>query len=364
MDTASHPTVGVFTLGGTIAMTPQAPPGLGSGTDTASARAGVVPQLRAADLVAAVPGLAGCGIGVSLHDVAQLPGACLAFSDVQSVYREIVSRLSSGELTGAVVTQGTDTIEETSWLLDLLHPGPAPIVVTGAMRNPAMAGPDGPANLLAAIRVAASTQARELGALVVFNDEIHSSRTVRKTHTMSTATFVSPGTGPIGAVVEGTVRVWHRPGRSHLGPAAGTAGSTPDDDQHDPRVAVLPMTLGQDDVVLRAAGPHLDGLVIAGFGAGHTPAGLVPAVAELAARIPVILASRTGAGPVAASTYGFPGSEVDLLGRGLISAGYLDPYRARGLLHLLLARGASAAGIAAAFDRLGATPVPPGAEAV
>jgi L-asparaginase len=347
MDQATHPIVGVFTLGGTIAMTSQTP----------DADTGVVPQLRASDLVGAIPGISSTGITIELYDMRQLPGASVGFGDVQALYHAIATRLSSGELAGAVVTQGTDTIEETSWLLDLLHTGSAPIVVTGAMRHPAMAGADGPANLLAAVEVAASPQARDLGVLVVFNDELHSSRTVRKTHTLSTATFASPGTGPLGAVVEGEVLIWHRPGRSQLRPAVAGGAWTGED--VDPRVVVLPMTLGQDDVVLRAAAAHLDGLVIAGFGAGHTPAGLVPAVTEIAGRIPVVLASRTGAGPVAARTYGFPGSEVDLLGRGLISAGYLDPYRARGLLHLLLAHQYSAAEIASTFAELGATPYAP-----
>ena len=107
---------------------------------------------------------------------------------------------------GVVVTQGTDTMEETAFLVDCLWDDDAPFVFTGAMRNPTLPGADGPANLTAAIRTAAVDAARGRGAMVVFNDEIHAARFVRKTHSTSPAAFRSPDAGPIGHVVEGVPR--------------------------------------------------------------------------------------------------------------------------------------------------------------
>ncbi len=304
--------VALFTLGGTIAM-------VGDG------------RLTGAELTAAVPGLAELGRPVEIQDIESVSSANLTTAKILEVV-DAASKAVAAGATGVVVTQGTDTLEETSFLVDQVWPHPQPFVLTGAMRNPTLAGPDGPANVVAACRVACSPAARDLGALVVFKEEIHAARWVRKTHSTSTATFVSPNVGPIGHVVEDQVRILARPVRLD-----GIQGSAEPADLDANPVALYTMTMDDDGLLLKGLADTHRGLVVAGFGVGHVPAALAPVLGELAAAMPVVLTSRTGAGSIVRNTYTSPGSEIDLLQRGLIDGGFLDPYKARVLLRLLLA---------------------------
>lgn len=315
--TDAEPAVTVFSLGGTIAS-----------TESSGASGGVTPQLGAADLIAAVPGL---GEVANLQAIAfrQTASGDLTLKDMGALAAAITAEQEAGA-SGTVVTQGTDTIEETAFALDLLLPPTRPVVVTGAMRNPTLAGADGPANLLAAAQVASSRAAAGIGVLVVLNAEIHTARFVRKTHTSSPSTFQSVTAGMIGWVSEGHVRVPLAP--TSPVPTIALPQDVP------PPVALVKMCLGCDSGIIESLpGMGFRGAVLEGFGGGHIPSRLVPAAEQMAAHMPVVLASRTGAGELLRETYGFPGSERDLLARGIISAGYLDGLKARILLALLLA---------------------------
>lgn len=123
-------------------------------------------------------------------------------------------------------------------------------------------------------------------------------------------------------------------------------------------VGLYTVVLGDTGILLDGLADRLDGLVVAGFGVGHVPANLVEKLASLASRIPVVLASRTGAGSVVSSTYAFPGSESDLFDRGLICAGYLDPLKSRILLRYLVSAGCSREDIQSAFRLAGHGIVP------
>ena len=218
-----------------------------------------------------------------------------------------------------------------------------PVVVTGAMRNPTLPGADGPANLLAAVVVAASPESAGLGCVVVMNDEIHAARFVRKTHSSSPSAFRSVATGPLGWIVEGRPRIAVRP----VSLGAALDATTP-----IPPVALVKIALGDDGRLLeQVVALGFAGLVVEGFGGGHVPSALAPILGRIATDIPVVLASRAGAGEVLRQTYSYAGSERDLLDRRLIPAGYLDGLKARVLLSLLLATGNDAAGARAAFDR-------------
>lgn len=328
------PRIALITYGGTIASVVR--PGIGA---TPSMDVGdmvkQMPELRAVAEVTSQPAKQVASPHMTLRDLL----------DIAAAARKAVARGSDG----VVVTQGTDTMEEIAFGLDLLWSGEAPIVVTGAMRNASLAGADGPANLVAAIRVAASPAARGLGALLVMNDELHAARFARKSHTANPGTFRSAQTGPLGWLAEGEARILVRPSRRyHV--------AVPDD-RAPPPVCLMKMSLGDDGRLLQylpAAG--FAGLVIEGFGGGHvTREVAAPGVLEtLIAAMPVVLASRAGSGELLRGTYGgFAGSETDLIQRGVIFAGALDGPKARILLALLLAAGADREEIHRRFTEIG-----------
>lgn len=263
-------------------------------------------------------------------------------NDLIELATEVTRRMDDGTI-GVVITQGADTIEETAFVLDLLVDRDAPVVVTGEMRKPDLPGDDGSANLAASVQVAASDAARGLGTLVVLNDEIHAARFVRRTHTQNPSAFRSDPVGPIGWISEGSPRIATRPvGHCHV--------SLPPDSRERP---VALFTAALDDkgrLLLGAKELGYEGLVVEALGGGHVPSMMVETLEYLVHEMPVVLAARAGSGEVLRESYHYPGSETDLLGRGLIHAGMLDGPKARLLLSLLLRSGANRDEISRMFD--------------
>ncbi|GAB3479136.1 L-asparaginase [Polaromonas eurypsychrophila] len=310
---------------------------------TQGAGPGMAPTLTGADLVRAVPQLAHIA-DLEVVSFAQKPGASLTLEDLLGLAHLLNEQLAQG-FAGAVVVQGTDTIEETAFVLDLLVASDRPVVVTGAMRGAAAPGADGPANLMSAVTVAVAPDIVGLGALVVLNDEVHAARHVQKMHTALASAFASPGFAPLARVIEGRVRLYARvPGRILIAVPV-SAGDSP--------VALLTVVLGDDGRLLQALpGLGYRGVVIEALGAGHLPSLMADRVAELSQSMPVILATRVAAGPVFTSTYGFAGSELDLIGKGAVPSGELSGPKACLLLRLLLAQGLQGATLVQAFARV------------
>ena len=321
------PRVAVFAMGGTIAMA-------GRG------ERGVTPSLDAAALVEAVPQL-GEVASIEAQTFRLLPSPEVTLPDLFAL-ADVIEQAVAGGAHGAVVTHGTDTMEESAFVLDRILALDAPVVVTGAMRNPTLAGPDGPANLLNAVRLAAHGPARGLGVMVVMNDEIHAARFVQKAETSNPAAFRSSPLGLLGWFAEGAVRLAGRPGPRHTIAVARDAEVAP--------VALLTVTLGDDGrLIEQALDAGYRGIVMECTGGGHAAHWVADKLAQAAQRVPVVMASRTGAGEMLRQTYDFKGSEIDLLARGLISAGWLDGLKARLLLTLLLMAGADDAAIRETF---------------
>lgn len=324
--------IAVISLGGTISCVPDAD------------SSGVVPALGASELVDTLL-QDGVTASVTTKTWSTRDSSEITFNELIDLAEEVRRQYAAGA-HGVVITQGTDTIEETAYTLDLLLGNEFPVVVTGAMRDASRPGADGNANLEAALRIAPRPELAELGTVVVFNDEIHGARWVRKTHTARLQSFQSPGLGPLGWVTENQPHFAFKPfwrPESPL-PARRTAD----------RVMLLISQMDDDPAVLDfIADRGYSGAIIAGMGGGHVDGRFATALGSLSEKIPVVFTSRAGAGEVLQNTYSSPGAEIDLINRGLIPAGSLDGLKARILLTLLIRSGSTNADVRTAFAEHG-----------
>jgi L-asparaginase len=281
----------------------------------------VRPAVSAEDLVATVPGLG----PVDVEEVAHVNGWNVTPATMLEVSRRV-----SASGSGVVVTHGTDTVEETAFFCDLTVE--SDVVFAAAMRSGSEIAADGPRNLLCAAQVAESQAARGMGSVLVLNDEIHAARWARKQDSSRVSAFVSPGHGPIGTVVPGSVRIVMRPPvRFHV----------PLPDALDRPVPVVQTYTGIEEglieTVLDATGAA--GLVLEGTGLGNVPGSAERGIAAALSRgLPVVVATRVPTGGTGA-VYGGPGGGVTLRELGVIAAGGLSAAKARLLLMLLLASG-------------------------
>lgn len=323
----SRPHVLVMFTGGTISMKID--------PETAAA----IPALSGRDIVSQVPGLRRAA-RLTLEDYAQLPGPHVSPRWMWGLKQRIEAHLADPGIDGIVVTHGTDTIEETSFLVDLTTDTPKPVVFCGAMRTLGEPGSDGPSNLLIAVQTAANPDARGHGVLIAVGEEILAAGEAVKTHTQNLGAFKS-GIGPVAILDRSGVRFV----RSAVRRRFVQTGSI------DSRVDLHVVATGTDDRLLRASlESGARGLVIEGTGAGNVPPLVVPGIrAAIEAGVPVVIASRCGAGSVA-PLYGYEGGGAQLQKMGCILGGDLVGQKARILLMVALASGLSDLALRTLFE--------------
>ena len=291
-------------------------------------------------LLAAVPQLQDLAT-IKVEQVTNVDSADLLFEH----WRALVARIRDAfaadpELVGVVITHGTNTLEETAWLLQLLIDDPRPVVLVGAMRPATALSADGPLNLLQAVQVALSSEARCHGVLVVMDGQIHGANWVTKVATQGVGAFASPGSGPLGCVDDAGV---------HL--ASVQAGCP------KPLAELqLPLQWPRVAIVFGGVEPSVDwitalletgvqGLVFTGTGAGQLSEMERCALEAWDGPLPLMLRSnRCGSGPV----YG----DADQRQLGVLAAGCLNPQKARVLLLLALIAGLDQRGLASLCESI------------
>jgi L-asparaginase len=265
-----------------------------------------------------------------IENWAMLPACHLGPDRVWALRERVREVVASGQVRGVVIAHGTDTIEETAYLLDRTLSGGVPVAITGAMRTSSDEEWDGPRNLLDAACVAAADQSRGYGAMVVFHGKVFSGRTAVKTHTTDLDAFAAPHAQPLGRVNNGSVK-YDVPSTAQLRPLQPRNLTA--------RVALVPMTIGDKGEMLDLARPKHDGVVVVAFGSGNVPPGAVPAIGRwIDEGKPVVLSTRCPEG-VVSPLYAFEGGGARLVGMGVIPAGARAVSQARMELMIAISAG-------------------------
>ncbi len=328
MNGSAKPRIAIVFTGGTISMCYD--PAVG----------GPVPMLSGREILGRVPGLdriAEC----TTTDFARLPGPHMTPGRMLELSHVVASQLADERVDGVVVTHGTDTLEESAYLLALVLQSDKPVVFVGVMRNSSEPGWDGAANLRSAVRVAADSGTRGLGVLVVMNDRVLSAADATKTHTESVDSFQGRDFEPLGIVDENHIIVMRRPVVREYVPAT----------QLEERVEIIKLSTGSDGRFVRQAiEDGARGIVIEGFGCGNVPVTALGEVERaIRAGLPVVVTSRCPRGRVL-DTYAYEGAGKQLKRLGAILGGLLASHKARIKLMLLLGVGQTVDEIRASFE--------------
>jgi L-asparaginase len=292
------------------------------------AAGGAVPSLSGRDILALAPAIEQIA-HVEIVDFGAYPGPHMTTDRMWALRNAIELQLLRPEVKGIVVTHGTDSLEESAYLAARSLTASKPIVFTGAMRTSSDLSWDGPANLGAAVRVAATEEARGFGVLVAMCDRVFSALDVTKAHTHTIDSFESPGLGPLGVVDDSHV-IFRRALPELPAPIDAPALGGP--------VDIVYAWAGADSRLLDASRREALGVVVAAMGRGNVPPAMIDGIERWHGDgKPVVIASRVQRGRVG-RTYGYPGGARRLHERGAILAGSRRPQQAR--IDLMLALGA------------------------
>ena len=289
---------------------------------------GAVPARSGREILDQVPQLESLA-KMTCEDFDRLPGPHWTPDRMFELARHLDARLASGDFVGAVVTHGTDTLEETAYLLDLVLRTHGPVVMTGAMKTADDPAWDGPENLIASVRAVTSQRDGRGGVGVMMAGTLHVARQVAKSHTDAFDAFTSTNEGP--------------PVRERI-----------DTEGVEARVELIAAYAGSDARFLRhAVATGARGIVLAALGRGNVPPAMLAGVREaVAAGVCVVVASRCGRGRTE-PRYGYEGGGVTLQDAGAIFSGDLPSPKARIKLMALLGAGCSAEAIWESFERPG-----------
>lgn len=270
-----------------------------------------------------------------------VPSPHMTIQHVKQLKDIILEAVTNKYYDGFVITHGTDTLEETAFLLDLILGIEQPVVITGAMRSSNEIGSDGLYNYISAIRVASDEKARHKGVMVVFNDEIHTARNVTKTHTSNTNTFQSPNHGPLGVLTKDRVQFHHMPYRQQ-------ALENVNDKLNVPLVKANMGMPG--DIFSFYSREGIDGMVIEALGQGNIPPSALEGIQQLVSlNIPIVLVSRSFNG-IVSPTYAYDGGGYQLAQQGFIFSNGLNGPKARLKLLVALSNNLDKAEIKSYFE--------------
>lgn len=267
-----------------------------------------VPSLSGEEIMSMVTGIEGYA-KIESYNFSELPSPHVTPKIMLELSKVVKELLNREDIDGVVVTHGTDTLEETAYLLDLTIKSDKPVIITGAMRSSSELGYDGPANLAASICTAISEEAKGRGVLVCFNGEVNSAREVTKANSMALNAFRTPNFGPIG-IVDNNKVIFYRncPVGKHV-----------EIDEIDADVALIKCATGMDSSFLDFSiekGCH--GIIIEALGRGNIPPEMVGGVERaIKKNIPVVVVSRCFEGRVFES-YGYEGGGKHLRNLGVI----------------------------------------------